>query len=449
MVSEALSAPAKVLALARAVHAAGGRAYVAGGAVRDQLLGRPANDWDLEVYGLAEANLATVIAGFGTVKKVGGRFGVFVLQGIELALPQGPGFRIAPDMATQEACRRRDFTINAMLWDPIQGDLLDYYGGLEDLRRGLLRRTDPDTFPEDPLRALRAARLAGQLGLRIAPETAAACRALAPALNDLPWERVQKEIVAWLLRAGQPERTWNALVETGALTLFPAFRALQGVPQPAGHGFVGDAWTYTGRVLDAAAALRQEDRSRDLPLMLAALLQSLGRPDCTRFEIRGCWQANGLGAVTALRGRYFLQRWFPSQSLQRMVLPMLQCQGALQVLYRNDMGKAAYRRLALRLPDRRLFLDYLAILAIVSGMHACPEVDRARDIWGAAGLLNGQPEPWIRGDDLAGIGLPPGPDFRRWLGLAYRLQLSGRYPDRNALLQRLMRIRKCIGSHPS
>ena len=443
MVSAALSAPERVLALARAVQAAGGRAYVTGGAVRDQLLRKPVNDWDLEVYGLPEAALAEVIARFGSVKKVGGRFGVFVMQGIELALPQGPGFRVASDMATQEACRRRDFTINAMLWDPIQRDLLDYHGGRIDLARGLLRQTDPETFAEDPLRVLRAARLAGQLGMRIAPETAAACRALAPSLDDLPWERIQKELVAWLLRSGRPGRTWDALVETGAISLFPTFRALQGVPWQDGPGFPGDAWTHTGSVLDAAAGMRQGTRSRDLTLMLAALLQDLGRPACSRLNPRGRWQARGHEAAAVTQARHFLQRWFPSQSLHGAVLPLVRWQAAPQELHGGQAGKAACLRLALRLPDRRLFLDFVRILAQVAGIPNQP-VDQTRDIWSAAGLLDGQPDPWIRGDDLASMGLSPGPDFRRWLDMAYRLQLSGRYSDRHILLQRLLRIRKSL-----
>ncbi|MEK8088929.1 CCA tRNA nucleotidyltransferase [Thermithiobacillus plumbiphilus] len=417
--------------------------------MRDQLLRKPVNDWDLEVYGLTEAELAEVIARFGSVKKVGGHFGVFVMQGIELALPQGPGFRLASDMATQKACRRRDFTINAMLWDPIQGDLLDYHGGREDLARGVLRLTDPETFVEDPLRVLRAARLAGQLGMRIAPETAAACRALAPALDDLPWERIQKELVAWLLRSGWPGRTWDALVETGAIGLFPSFRGLQGVPWQDGPGLAGDAWTHSGRVLDAAAGLRQGNRSRDLILMLAALLQDLGRPDRGRYEVRGRWQASGHEAVAVTRARHFLQRWFPSQSLQGAILPLVRWQAAPQELHGRQAGKTAYLRLALRLPDRRLFLDFVRMLTHVAGI-SCQAIDQTQAIWSAAGLLDGQPEPWIRGDDIKGMGLSPGPDFRRWLEMAYRLQLSGRYPDRNTLLQRLLHIRKRpISSHAS
>lgn len=440
MAAAALTVPSSIRALAEAVAGAGGRAYLAGGGVRDQLLGLPVNDWDLEVYGLAEVRLEAVIARFGRVKKVGGRFGVYVLQGIELALPQGPGFQVAPDVPPREACRRRDFTVNALLWDPLTGELLDFFGGQADLDRRLLRHTDANTFAEDPLRVLRAARLAGQLRFRIHPDTARLCRELAPDLVRVPWERVGKELAAWLLRGQEPAWTLDALVLTGAQALFPELQALQGCPQRPDAHPEGDVWIHTGRVLNAAAALRKGERGRDQALMLGALLHDLGKVDTTRRDARGCWRAIGHEEASVARATLFLQRWFPSPALQRQVLGLIRWHGAVAALHRDGAKAGAYQRLALRVPDPALLLDLAQADAAGAGKTAYPAVRHARAQWDRMGLLQGRPAPWITGDDLAALGLVAGPGFRRWLELAFRMQLSGRFADREQLLARLTRL---------
>lgn len=432
-----LSAPPRVRALAQAVSAAGGRAFVSGGGVRDQLLALPVHDWDLEIYGLDERRLEAVIAGFGQVKKVGGRFGVYVLQGIELALPQGPGFRVAPDIPPSEACRRRDFSVNALLWDPLRDELVDFFGGVDDLRRRLLRHIDADTFVEDPLRALRCARLAGQLEFGIAPQSAALCRRLAPRMADLPWERIGKELSAWLLRGRDPAWTWDALVLTGAHCLFPEFQALQGCPQRPDAHPEGDAWIHTGRVLSVAGGLRNGDKGRDLVLMLSALLHDLGKADSTHRDARGIWRASGHESASVVKAEQFLQRWFRSPGLARQVLPLVRWHGAPFALNRDGAKAGAYRRLALQVPDPALLLDLARADAAGAGRTDLSALEKARAHWQAMGLLGERPLPWLRGDDLQHMGLAPGPLFKRLLDLAYRMQLSGRFADEAALKKRM------------
>src|ERR671938_1009110 len=175
--------PEKILRLARAVREAGGRALMVGGCVRDRLMGRPVKDWDVEFYGVEPAHLRELLGRFGRVNVVGEAFTIYKLgQDLDVSLPRrerktGRGHRAFfiegdPSMAVEEAARRRDFTVNAILEDPLEGELLDPFGGREDLERKLLRAVSPETFVEDSLRVLRAAQFAARFEFDIEPQTA-------------------------------------------------------------------------------------------------------------------------------------------------------------------------------------------------------------------------------------------------------------------------------------
>ena len=203
---------------------AGGRALVVGGWVRDHLLGTGSKDVDIEVSGLDVERLESVLAGFGRVHAVGRAFGVFRVGGIDVdfSLPRrdskrGPGHRgfdVTPDpsLGFAQAARRRDLTVNSIGIDPLTGEVLDPHGGRRDLERRVLRATDPERFPEDPLRGLRVAQLAARLEMAPDEELLALCRALD--LGELSGERVFDELAKLLLRAA---------------------KALHRLPVPGGH----------------------------------------------------------------------------------------------------------------------------------------------------------------------------------------------------------------------
>src|ERR1041385_3980560 len=168
--------PEKVLALATAIRAEGGRALLVGGCVRDELMGNEVKDWDLEVYQLAPERLRELLDKFGTVNVVGEAFTVYKLgHDLDVSIPRrerksGRGHRAfviegEPSMSFADATRRRDFTINAILQDPLTGDILDPYGGRGDIERRVLRAVSEDTFAEDSLRVLRAAQFAARFEL--------------------------------------------------------------------------------------------------------------------------------------------------------------------------------------------------------------------------------------------------------------------------------------------
>jgi tRNA nucleotidyltransferase (CCA-adding enzyme) len=151
--------------IARRVNADGGRALIVGGWVRDRLLQRDSKDIDIEVFGVAAERLRLLLDEFGRVETVGESFQVFKVGGLDVSLPRresksgrGPkGFLVTgdPSMSIPDAARRRDFTVNAISWDPLTGEYLDPFDGRRDIAARLLRVVDARTFGDDSLRVLR------------------------------------------------------------------------------------------------------------------------------------------------------------------------------------------------------------------------------------------------------------------------------------------------------
>ena len=172
--------PEKVTDLAERINSAGGRGWLVGGCVRDELMGIEPKDWDIEVYGVEPERLRELLDAFvvsagiaGEVNVVGEAFTVYKLgNDLDVSIPRRErkvagghrGFVVEgdPNMSFEEACRRRDFTINAILKDALTGEIVDPFDGQGDIKRELLRMVAKDTFAEDSLRVLRAAQFAAR-----------------------------------------------------------------------------------------------------------------------------------------------------------------------------------------------------------------------------------------------------------------------------------------------
>ena len=256
-------------AVAEAVRSAGGRALIVGGWVRDRLAGRDSKDIDIEVFGLPADRLRLLLETFGRVQTVGESFQVYKVGDIDVSLPRRDsksgrghrGFEVTsdPSMSIEDAARRRDFTINAISWDPLDDEYLDPFDGQGDLTRRLLRAVDQQRFADDSLRVLRAVQFAARFDLTLDEPTARICRQIA--LNDLPAERVWGEIEK-LLDAERPSIGFAVAKDLGVVEkLFPELHALIDCPQePAWHP-EGDVWVHTLQVIDQARH-RVDDLSR-------------------------------------------------------------------------------------------------------------------------------------------------------------------------------------------
>ena len=252
----------KITKLAERVRDEDGRAMLVGGCVRDELMGITPKDWDIEVYGIEPEKFKGLLSAFGDVNAVGESFTVYkVGQDLDVALPRREkkvskghkGFVVEgdPAMSFEEAARRRDFTVNAILKDPLTNEIVDCYGGQDDIEKRMLRVVSKDTFAEDSLRVLRAAQFAARFEFEIEDETAELCRSID--LTDLPSERIWGEFEKLLLKAKNPSIGLKWLYKLGVVDqLFPELKALVGVTQEEEWHPEGDVDVHTLLVVDEA-----------------------------------------------------------------------------------------------------------------------------------------------------------------------------------------------------
>ncbi|HYG81277.1 MAG TPA: HD domain-containing protein [Pyrinomonadaceae bacterium] len=441
--------PEKVLKLARAVRAEGGRALLVGGCVRDALMGGRPKDWDVEVYNVEPARLRALLEELGRVDAVGEAFTVYkVGPDLDVSLPRrerkaGRGHRAFvvegdPSMSVEEAARRRDFTINAILKDPLTGETLDPYGGREDLENKLLRAVSAETFPEDSLRVLRAAQFAARFEFDIEEGTVELCRSID--LTDLPRERVWGEMEKLLLRARRPSIGFRWLHKLGAFDqLFPELKALVGVPQEKEWHPEGPVDVHSWLVVD-----RAREQIDDLPyakqvtVMLAALCHDFGKPATTKFE-EGRWRSRGHEEAGVGPTESFLERLnihtLDGYDVRSQVVALVRDHLKPGEFYkkRGEVGDGAFRRLARRC---ELELLYRVARADSLGRNAdwVPRdrwftaeaqewfIERAREL--AVGER--APAPILMGRHLLKMGLRPGPRVGEIARAVYEMQLDGR-----------------------
>ena len=429
-----------VAAIAEAVRDAGGRALVVGGWVRDHLLGHDSTNVDLEVFRVPSERLRGILEGFGRVEAVGESFQVYKLGDIDVSLPRRDskagrghrGFVVTgdPDMSIEEAARRRDFTVNAISWDPLTGEYFDPFGGRADLERRVLRVVDPATFPDDSLRVLRALQFAARFDLALEPASRDLCRAIP--LDDLPAERVWGELEKLLL-APRPSIGFALAMELGVVArLFPELQALAGCPQEPDWHPEGDVWVHTLQVIDQART-RIDDLSRpeQIAVMLGAVCHDLGKPATTAVidgRIRSMdHEEQGVAPALVFLDRINVHS-LAGYDVRRQVVGMTaqHLKPGMWYKVRDQVGDGAFRRLA-----QKVDLELLARLAKSDclgrepGTFDCTAMDwfleRARTL----GVQHKPPAPILLGRHVLALGVPAGPRVGEILKAVYEQQLDG------------------------
>jgi tRNA nucleotidyltransferase (CCA-adding enzyme) len=447
--------PLVVFAIAEAVRKAGGRLLVVGGAVRDALLGMASKDCDLEVYGLDEATLRTVLLRFGEVNAVGSNFGVLKLRAVDrwmrvleldVSLPRREnkagrghkGFLVAPDptMTPQEAAARRDFTINALAEDPLTGERLDFFGGAHDLHAGILRHTSA-AFAEDPLRVLRGMQFAARFAMQLDAATAALCRRMLPEADTLAVERIWGEWEKWAQRGTLPSAGLEVLRATGWLVLYPELAALVGCLQDAQYHPEGDVWAHTQHVVNAAAQIATRDGVTGddrLVLLVAALCHDLGKPKATVIQSDGRITSYGHDTAGETPTRQLLGRIGVSPRLIERVVVLVR-EHMVHVSL-DSVSPRVVRRLAQRLATGGETIQMLArvIEADHTGRPPLPGglPPRMQEIVSLAEqltLTHAAPAPILMGRHLLARGLQPGRAMGTLLHAAYDAQLDGAFTD--------------------
>jgi tRNA nucleotidyltransferase (CCA-adding enzyme) len=441
--------PEKVVALTTAVRDAGGRALLVGGCVRDLLMKIEPTDWDLEVYGVGPLKLRTLLDDFGPVNVVGEAFTVYKLgPDLDVSLPRrerksGRGHRAFaiegdPSMSIEDATRRRDFTINAILQDPLTDEIIDPFNGRADIDARVLRVVSNETFAEDSLRVLRAAQLAARFEFEIEANTIELCRAID--LSDLPAERVWAEVEKLLMRSRRPSIGLKWLRDLGALAqLFPEIKALIDVPQDPEWHPEGDVFVHTGLVIDDARALIGDlPYAKQITVMLAALAHDFGKPATTEF-IEGRLRSRGHEEAGVAPTQAFLNRLnihtLDGYDVRAQVIALVREHLKPGEFFkkRDEVGDGAFRRLA-----RKCELDLLYRVAKADSLGRNADwvprekwygseaqewfIQRAREL--AVELQ--PPAPILLGRHLLEMGMEPGPRVGEITKAVYEMQLDGR-----------------------
>lgn len=436
--------------IAEAVAKIGGCAYFVGGYVRDLLSGTFSKDIDIEIHGLTPDELKSVLDSLGQRMDIGESFGIFGLKGysLDIAMPRretcrGNGHRdfdifVDPHIGTLGAARRRDFTVNAMMQNVLTGEIIDHFGGKDDLKGGIIRHVDDNSFAEDPLRVLRGAQFAARFEFKVAEETLELCRSMN--LSALAKERIMGELEKALLKAERPSIFFEVLRQMGQLSVwFPELEALIGVEQNPKYHSEGDVWVHTMMVLDQAAKLKSY-ASDPLAFMLSALTHDFGKAVCTEVingEIHSyAHEVEGLPLVKS-----FMHRLTNEVALIKYTLNMAEYHMKPNVLAAVNASVKSTNKML----DSSVDPAGLICLAIADGLGKISPLEYVshNDFFEERYNIYREymSRPYVTGGDLIAAGLKPGKDFSEYLAYAHKLRLAG-VEKESALKQTLALARK-------
>ena len=438
------------LLIAKKVAERGGSAYFVGGYVRDSLLGIENKDIDMEVHGIPPHELEEILDSVGERTEYGKSFGVYSIKGtsIDVAMPRketavGRGHKdfdidVDPYIGTVKASMRRDFSIGAIMQNVLTGEIVDHFGGRDDLRSGVIRHVCAESFIEDPLRVLRCAQFAARFGFTVAEPTIEFCKKMD--ISTLPKERVFEELKKALLKAQQPSVFFEVLREMNKLReFFPELHALIGVEQGTLHHAEGDVWVHTMMVLDEAAKRRDEAKN-PLGLMLCALTHDFGKAVCTE-KINGVIHAYNHENAGLPLIKEFLARLTNEKNLTSYVLNL----DALHMKPNTMQAHGSSVKSTNKMFDEAAEPHDLLLLAVADNRgrrSEHPFVDTEPFLRERLAVYEEyMSRPFVGGKDLVAAGLTPTEDFSEILAYAHKLRLAG-IPKESALKQTLAFAKK-------
>jgi len=425
--------------IVRILRDRGHQAYFAGGCVRDLLLGREPADYDVATDATPQKVMEILPQTFA----VGAQFGVVLVplpknDSGESAVPPGekvPVVEVAtfrsdvsytdgrhPDEVRfsrnpEEDVRRRDFTINGLMLDPTTNEVLDFIGGRDDLKAGLIRTVgEPERrFAEDKLRMLRAVRFAARFGYQIDPATMAAVQHLAPQIHQVSRERVREELTK-MLTEGRARRAFELLDETGLLQqVLPEISRMKGVEQPPEFHPEGDVFVHTLLLLDKLPG------GSSKTLAWGALLHDVGKPPTFRVASDRIRFDGHVEVGVKMAAEICRRLRFSNEETDQIL-----------ALVDNHMRFADVQRMKestlkkfLRMPgfDEHLELHRIDCL---SSNGITESYEYAREKLRSLPPEEIRPTPLITGRDLIEAGYEPGPRFKEILGAVEDAQLEGR-----------------------
>lgn len=423
--------------------------------MRDLHLGLAVKDYDIATSARPEE----VLSIFPKAELVGAAFGVVLVKekgrAIEVATYRSESCyrdgrrpeEVQYENSPERDAARRDFTINALFYDPLSGETVDFFGGLADLQAKRIRAVgDPqERFAEDHLRMLRAVRLAARLGFAIEEKTGEAIRAEAASIRRIAAERIRGEL-SRILSEGGASRGLELLDRYGLLEiLLPELKALQGVTQPPEFHPEGDVWTHTLMMLDLLTPPIEP------VLAWGVLLHDIGKPatrtEEDRIRFSGHVEA-GIRIAAPILGRLRF-----SHDDAEQILELIRHHMRFMDLPRMKLSTAK-RFLRMKRFDQHLALHRVDCLASHGGLESYELAERMLQEIPEEEL---RPEPLVRGQDVMALGIRPGPKIRELLSALDEAQLEGSVRNREealALLQRLAltpsnEVSSTSAEHPS
>jgi tRNA nucleotidyltransferase (CCA-adding enzyme) len=444
----------------------GGRALCVGGAVRDALLGIKPKDIDFEVYGLSYDQLGAVLKKYGRADLVGKAFGVIKFVGpdggdFDFSLPRkdskaGVGHKdfnveVSSELSPKEAAARRDFTINAISYDPITGEIIDPYNGKEDLENKILRHTS-EAFSEDPLRVLRGMNFIGRFGFDIAPETAALAKSIKDEYKYLPKERVYEEFKKLTQKGIEPGRALDYLYKTGWSENFPHIHNLQNVEQE--EEYHPEIWLdeHTKQVMDQAARIAIEQNlspeEKEI-LVYAALCHDFAKPATTkRIMKKGKERITSHGHEEAggPMAKHFLEQIGVPKHIINKVVPLVE--NHLNHIHMKHSKKqdSFIKNLAERLHPATVEELHRLINADHTGRRTQEQIHSGQNIKSSQeaqemankaqenGVYQGRHPDLLQGKDLIAAGMQPGKEMGDLLKEHRKLILHHKITNRDEAL---------------
>lgn len=422
--------------IVRRLVAAGHQAYFVGGCVRDLLLGREPTDYDVST----DATPDEVMRLFANTVAVGAQFGVVLVAEdstqVEVATFRADGRYTDgrhPDEVRfarqpEEDVRRRDFTVNGLLFDPLKNECLDFVGGREDIRRGVIRTIgEPkERLGEDKLRMLRAVRFAARFGYTIEPDTFAAIRELREQVRVVSTERIRDEILK-MLTEPHPRRAFELLDETGLLeVVLPEVARMKGVAQPPEFHPEGDVWVHTLLMLE------KMDQPRPT-LALGVLLHDVGKPPTFRPASGGTDRIrfDDHTEVGARMAEEICRRLRLSNPETEQVVALVRNHLRFKDVPRMK-SSTLKRFVRMERFEEHLELHRLDCMASHGDLTCWEFVHR---FLAETPVEEIRPLRLLTGDDLVAMGYRPGPEFKKILAAVEEAQLEGQLASREAAMR--------------
>jgi len=430
----------KTLTILKDIKKAGGKPYIIGGWVRDLIMGINSKDVDVECFNITAKKLEFVLRKHtSNVDAVGMAFGIFKVDmrkeggdELDFSLPrtenkEGQGHKgfiveIDPTITLKEAASRRDITCNSMFYDPFLQEVIDFYGGIEDIHNKIIRHTSK-AFMEDPLRVLRIMRFAARFSFVVATETINLSKFMITEFDSLAKERILIEFNKMLQKGKYISLGLDVLVQTGWISKFPVLDALRSTPQEPAHHPEGNAWDHTLHTIDAARVITDK-----LNVLYAALLHDVGKPATTEVkdgkiishahDIMGEEPARQFLDSIGMKETYLIER----------IIPLVR--EHMAHVHNRNPSKRAVRRLARRLHPCTI----TELLMIMEADHdgrpplkgGLPkEAIQIREIAKDLQVESQAPKEILLGRHLIERGMNPSPKFGDILRDAFEAQLDG------------------------